>query len=318
MGRMSRGEGKSRYWIAMLLLAAVIFLPGCHKKTKGGQAAPGQSTFASPDDAARALADGARTDNQQTLLAIFGPNNKDLVDSGDAAGDKTSYASFAAAYDQMHRFRKLDNGNQLLIVGSSNTAFPVPLRQEDSSKWYFDSAAGRDELLARRIGRNELAAIDIMGSLVDAQNEYWAQKHDGVEQFARRFISDADKQNGLYWPQAPGKPRSPVGPLLAYASEQGAQLNSSLHKPFHGYYFGILDTQSLYALGGLKDYVRSGIMNRGFGFIAWPAEYGKSGVMTFIVDRDRVIYQKDLAADTKNVAPFTTQFSPDASWMEVK
>jgi len=318
MVRMSRVEGKSRCWMALLIAALLLSLPACHKKTSAGKAAPGQSTFASPDDAAKALADAAKNDNEQELLAIFGPNARDLINSGDAAEDKSSLAGFAAAYDQMHRLRKLDNGNRLLLVGSSNLAFPVPLRQDRSGQWYFDSPAGRDELLARRIGRNELAAIDIMAVLVDAQNEYWAQKHDGIEQFARKMISDPDKQNGLYWPEAPGKPKSPIGPLLAYASEQGAQVNSSLHKPFHGYYFGILDTQSLYAQGGLRDYVRAGIMNRGFGFIAWPAEYGKSGVITFIVDRDRVIFQKDLGADTKNVAPFTTQFSPDAGWLEVK
>ncbi|HUK43143.1 MAG TPA: DUF2950 family protein [Candidatus Bathyarchaeia archaeon] len=300
------------FFVMMLLLTA------CHRKSTAGQAAEGQQTYASPDEAAKALAQAAATDDRQQLQQLFGPAAKDILYSGDAAQDKADMADFAAAYAQMNRFRKLQNGSQLLLVGATNTAFPVPLREDRKARWYFDVPAGATELQVRRIGRNELAAIDIMASLADAQEEYFNQAHEGEKQYARKFISDPGKQNGLYWPEEPGKPKSPVGPLLAYATELGAQLKPSLHKPFHGYYFGILNTQGAFANGGLKDYMREGKMTRGFGFIAWPAEYGKSGTMSFIVNGDRIVYQKDLGTTTKDQAPFTTQFSPDSSWLRVE
>jgi hypothetical protein len=322
MGQLSRADWKrgfvGRGWTAFLLIMVMFVLPGCHRKAREGEAASGQNTFASPDDAATALAGAARSGDQQQLLAIFGPDSKDLLYSGNAAEDKASLQGFVAAFDQMHRWRNLDSGKELLLVGASNTAFPIPLTQERGGKWYFDTAAGRDELLARRVGRNEVAAMDVLATLADAQNEYYAQAHDGTKQYARKFISDPGKQNGLYWPQEPGKPKSPIGPLVAYASEQGAKVNSSLHKPFHGYYFGILDSQGYSAVGGLRDYVRSEQMTRGFGIIAWPADYGRSGVMTFIIDRDRLIYQRDLGKTTMDQAPFMTQYNPDGNWRQVK
>ena len=313
------GRGKRRLRTAIALCVLTVLFAGCrHKKPTGGEPAVGQKTFASPADAGSALVNAARAFDPQEMLAIFGPDSKDILYTGDTARDKTEFASFAAAYARMNRWRQLDNGDQLLLVGPTNTAFPVPLRPARGGGWYFDTPAGATELEVRRIGRNELAAIDILASLADAQEEFYSQAHDGIKQFAHHFISDPGKENGLYWPPVAGQPNSPVGPLIAYASEQGAKLNPSLHKPFHGYYFGILDTQSLFAGGGLRDYIRSGIMNRGFGFIAWPAEYGKSGVMTFIIDRDRIIYQRDMGPTTKDQAPFITQFNPDYNWIRVE
>jgi len=308
----------SRGWKAFAVVALVVAMAACHRDaSSAGQAVPGQKTFATPDDAARALAEAARSGNEQQMLEVLGPGSKDIVYAGDTTADKADIAGFAAAYDQMNRWRRLDNGNEILVVGATNTAFPVPLRKDGKGQWYFDTPAGTTELAVRRIGRNELATIDVLASLADAQEEYYNQEHDGVKQFARRFISDEGKENGLYWPASAGKGKSPVGPLLAYATEQGNTLKPSLHKPFHGYYYGILVTQGIWANGGLKDYMRQGVMNRGFGFIAWPADYGKSGVMTFIINRDRIIYQKDLGKGTKDEAPFTTQFSPDSSWLRV-
>ena len=306
-------------WRLLPLLVLAIAITGCHRKVSSvGEAAPGQKTFASAADAGKALVEAARSDNQPEMLAIFGPGSKDIVYSGDAAEDKAELAGFVAAYGRMNRWRKLENGNQILLVGASNTAFPVPLRKDHNDQWYFDTPAGSTELQVRRIGRNELAVIDICAALADAQEEYYAAEHDGVKQFARRFISGQGKEDGLYWPPAPGKPKSPVGPLIAFASEQGEQLQPNLHKPFHGYYFGVLVTQGAFANGGLRDYIRLGIMNRGFGFIAWPAEYGKSGVMTFVINRDRLVYQKDLGPTTQDQAPFMTQFNPDSGWLRVE
>lgn len=315
-GQVGRRCKKALALVALLVLA--FALTGCHHKVSvAGEAAPGQKTYASPNEAGQALVEAARSDNQPQMLEVFGPSAKDILYSGDAAQDQADMAGFADAYAQMNRWRKLENG-QILIVGATNTPFPVPLLEDRKGQWYFDTPDGAAELAVRRIGRNELATIDIMASLCDAQNEYFDQAHEGVKQYARRFISDAGKANGLYWPAAAGKAKSPVGPLLAYASEQGRNLKPSLHKPFHGYYYGVLDTQGTWANGGLRDYVREGAMTRGFGFIAWPAEYGKSGRMTFIVDHDRIIYQKDLGKTTKDQAPFTTQFGPDGSWLRVE
>ncbi len=311
-----RGWAGSR-WTAFAVLVLALSIAGCHRNSSAGEAAPGQKTFAAPDDAAKALVEAAINDDQPQMLAVFGPGSKDILYSGDAAQDKSDMAGFAAAYQQMNRWRKLDSGSQILLVGPTNTAFPVPLRKDRKGQWYFDTPAGSTELSVRRIGRNELATIDICASLADAQEEYFAQPHDGVKQYARRFISDPGKEDGLYWPPSAGKAKSPVGPLLAFATEQGAKLKPGLHKPFHGYYYGILVTQSVWANGGLRDYQREGVMNRGFGVIAWPAEYEKSGVMTFMINRDRILYQKDLGPTTKDQAPFMTQFNP-AGWMRVE
>jgi Protein of unknown function (DUF2950) len=307
-----------RRGVVLAIIVMGLSLAGCHKKPAAGHADPGQETYASLEDAGKALAGAARSGNEQQLREVFGPNARDILYSGDAAQDKADMAEFAAAYAQMNRWRRLENGNQVLIVGATNTVFPVPLRKDGNGQWYFDTPAGATELQVRRIGRNELAAIDIMATLADAEEEYYNQAHDGTKQYARKFISDEGKQNGLYWPASAGKEKSPVGPLLAYASEQGAQLKPALHKPFHGYYFGILVTQGIWANGGLKDYIRDGVMSRGFGILAWPADYGKSGKMSFMVNRDRIIYQKDLGDKTSETARITTQFAPDSSWLRVE
>lgn len=308
-----------RHWLFFMLLALTLALPGCHRQgPPGSEPARGEKTFASPQDAGKELAEATRNDNQQQLLEIFGPESKAVIFSGNAGEDKASFAAFASAYDRMNRWRSLKNGSQILLVGTSNAAFSIPLRKDSSGKWFFDIPEGQHELVNREIGRNELAAIDVCGALADAETEYFAQDHGGVKQYTAKFISDPGKEDGLYWPPEPGKPRSPIGPLLAFATEQGAKLQPSLHKPFHGYYFKILTTQGPFAPGGLRDYSRSGIMNRGFGFIAWPAKYGVSGVMTFVINQDRLIYQKDMGDTTETDAPFTTQFNPDSSWTEVR
>ena len=324
MRMMSRADGEDglvryRYWMAFAIVALTIALPSCrHHTTSAGEAARGQKTFGTPEEAGLALALAAKDDNQQQLLAIFGPESKDVISSGNAEEDKRSFAGFSSAYDRMNRWRKLENGTEILLVDVSNTAFPIPLKKASSGKWFFDTPEGKSELVNRSIGGNELAAIDILGALAYAQTEYFSREHDGVKQYARKFISDPGKEDGLYWPDAPGKPKSPVGPLLAFATSEGARVQSSQHKPFHGYYFGILMSQGYWANGGLRDYVRGGIMNRGFAFVAYPAQYGVTGVMTFVIDQDRTVFQKDIGDATKDVAPFINQFNPDSNWAEVR
>jgi hypothetical protein len=233
--------------------------------------------------------------------------------------DKATVSAFAAAYDTMHRWRKMSDGGALLIIGADNFTFPIPLTKNGRGQWFFNTAVGKDEILARRIGRNELATIDVCGALVDAQAAYFSQRHPdaSVQQFAPKFISDTGKQNGLYWESSDGQPTSPLGPLVAFATAEGYSVKPNTHVPFHGYYFRMLNKQGGNAPGGAKDYVIDGNMIGGFAFVAYPAEYRNSGVMTFIVNQDGVLLQKDLGKGTTETATAMTAFDPDASWSQV-
>jgi len=218
----------------------------------------------------------------------------------------------------MHRWRALPNGSQLLITGTDNKTFPIPLAKNSSGQWYFDLQAGRDEILARRIGQNENAAIDICAAVANAQHEYFSQAHDSAKQYAQKFISDEGKQNGLYWPPVEGKPRSPLGPLVAYASSQGQQVQAGQHRPYYGYYFVMLDKQGPDAKGGARDYIVNEKMTGGFGVLAYPAKYGDSGIMTFVTNQNGVVFEKDLGKETDQLAGQITQFNPDKSWKPVE
>ncbi|MGC1452305.1 MAG: DUF2950 domain-containing protein [Candidatus Sulfotelmatobacter sp.] len=298
----------------LLLLVLLISLTGCNKSDQSSA-----KVFASADDAGNALLQAAKSGDQNQMLAVLGPDSKQLIASGDAAQDKSVVDGFVAAYGQMHRWRKMADGSQILLVGADNFAFPIPLKKDASGQWFFDTAAGKDEILARRVGRNELAVIDICGALVDAQAEYFSQARNGgsAKQFALKFISDKGQQNGLYWDSPDGQPRSPLGPLVAFATDEGYTVNPNSHAPFHGYNFRMMTKQGSHAPGGAKDYVVDGKMVGGFAFVAYPAEYGNSGVMTFLVDQDGVLLQKDLGKTTKDIATAMTEFDPDNTWTVV-
>jgi hypothetical protein len=220
----------------------------------------------------------------------------------------------------MHRWRKMPDDAQVLLIGADNFAFPIPLKKNGAGQWFFDAAAGKDEILARRIGRNELAVIDVCGALADAQAEYFSQPHEGAgaNQYAVKFISDTGKQNGLYWESAEGQPKSPLGPLAAFATTEGYSTKPNSHTPFHGYYFHMLNKQGSHAPGGAKDYMVNGKMMGGFAFVAYPAEYGNSGVMTFLINQDGVLLQKDLGKTTAETATAMSEFDPDTSWSLVQ
>lgn len=274
--------------------------------------------FATPDDAASALFAAAKADDQTAALDIFGSDSRDLFISGDPVQDKNSVATFAAKYGDMHRWRKMEDGSRILLVGYDNFPFPIPLKQNAGGQWFFDTAAGKEEVFNRRVGRNELAAIDACAAIANAQAQYFAQKHGGVEQYAQKFISDSGQQNGLYWPEVAGQPRSPLGPMAAYATAEGYKAEPNQHQPFHGYYFVMLDQQGAAAKGGAKNYVADGKMTGGFAVLAYPAKYGDSGIMTFMIDQDGVVFQKDLGASTEQAASTITGFNPDTTWAAVQ
>ena len=276
--------------------------------------------FASPDEASSGLLAAVRSGDQNAALAILGADSKDLIESGDAVQDKNVAQAFAAKYEVMHRWRKLSDGAQVLLVGADNFSFPIPLKKNEGGQWFFDAAAGRDEVLSRRIGRNELAIIEACGAVAEAQALYFSQVHDGetTNQYATKFISDAGRQNGLYWEAAAGQPESPLGPMAAFASAEGYSVKPDAHKPFRGYYFRMLKGQSNNAPGGAKEYVVNGKMVGGFALVAYPAEYANSGVMTFIINQDGVLLQKDLGKTTTETATAMSGFDPDGSWVIVE
>jgi hypothetical protein len=298
-----------------MLLVLIAFLAACNNSTK-----PSYREFTSPDDAGIGLLEAARSGDQNAILAIFGPNSKEIISSGDAVQDKAAVDTFVKGYEEMHRWRKMPDGAQVLLIGAQNFPFPIPLKQNGGGKWFFDTAAGKEEILSRRIGRNELAVIDICGTLADAQADYYSRRRDdgSTKQYAPKFFSDVGKQNGLYWDSPQGQPKSPLGPLLVYATAEGYNAKPDAHAPFYGYYFRMLTKQGTHAPGGAKDYVVDGRVVGGFAFVAYPAEYGSSGVMTFIINQDGVLLQKDLGKTTTAQATAMNEFDPDASWKPVQ
>jgi hypothetical protein len=298
----------------LMLLSLMVTLVACNKSNK-----PSYKVFASPEEAGNGLLNAAKSGDLNAVLAVFGPESKEIISSGDPVQDKTTVDAFVQAYGVMHRWRKMPDAAQVLLIGADNFAFPIPLKKTSGGQWFFDVAAGKDEILARRIGRNELAIIDVCGALADAQAGYFSQSHeDGrPRQYALKFISDTGKQNGLYWESPEGQPRSPLGPLVAFATTEGYSAKPNSHTPFHGYYFHMLNRQGSHAPGGAKDYVVDGKMTGGFAFVAYPAEYGNSGVMTFIINQDSVLLQKDLGKTTTETAAEMTEFDPDSGWSEV-
>ena len=276
----------------------------------------GQQTFSSAADASQALFTALQNDDQPALLKMLGPRAKDIVSSGDETEDKNDREQFVQKYQQMHRLVREPNGTTTLYVGAENWPTPIPL-MHSANGWYFDTAAGKQEILYRRVGKNELAVIVVCHELVDAEKEYYGQPHDGGSdrQYAQKFFSDPDKHDGLYWKTASGDTDSPIGPLVAAAATEGYTRDANQEsQPFQGYYFRVLKAQGANATGGARSYVVDGKMTGGFAFIAYPAEYRSSGVMTFIVDQDGIVYEKDLGPKTAEMAKSLTRYDRDATW----
>jgi len=276
-----------------------------------------QDSFKTPDAAADALANAARNNDRGAILNVLGREGADIASSGDPVADAAIRTKFVQTYDAKHQVKMDGDAKASLIIGSDDFPFPIPLVRKDGA-WQFDTAAGRQEILARRIGRNELDAIQSSLAYVDAQNEYADKDRTGAGPgvYAQRIISDAGKKDGLYWPSSASGDESPLGELVAEATKQGYRTGEG-RTPYHGYYFKILTKQGPDAHGGALDYVVNGKMIGGFGLVAYPAEYRNSGVMTFIVNHEGVVFQKDLGPHTAELAERMTSFNPDSSWTKV-
>jgi Protein of unknown function (DUF2950) len=284
--------------ISLVLLAGVVLAQEA-----------GQKTYANPQDAGQALYDAVKAGDKATMEAVLGASSVSVLSSGDEVEDKNNGKFFTDRYEQMHRWAKEINGEETLIIGAENWPFPIPLKSAGNT-WYFDTQAGVKEILFRRIGKNELAAIRTLHVLADAQDEYFSQK----QQYAQHVMSDSGQQNGLYWKTAEGEPESPIGPLVAFATAKGYGGQHDTPQPFYGYFFHTLTAQGASVKGGAKSYIVDGKMTGGFAYIAWPAEYRNSGVMTFLVGPDGTVYEKDLGAKTADLAKAINAYNPDKTW----
>jgi hypothetical protein len=298
-----------RVWILPLTFAATLPLEA--------QVASGQKSFATPNEAVLALVAAVRTGDQEQLLAVLGPESKELISSGDPVADRKSRQNFTNMYAAKHSISTEAPGYKTLVVGTSDWPVPIPLVR-DGTAWYFDSARGREEILNRRIGKNELGAIAVCEGYVQAQKQYAGKAHDGEAAglYAQKLSSDPGKQNGLYWPVAGGQQQSPLGPAIATAETEG--YTASGQEPYHGYRYKLLEAQGPDVPGGAKSYLDHGKLSGGFALVAYPASYGVSGIMTFMVNQDGAIYQKDLGNDTGKIAPVLTTYNPDPSWSAVE
>jgi hypothetical protein len=313
-----RHTSPDRAGLFTLVLALVAMVSaGCaHEPPQ-----PEQRTFKTPGEATDALVGALRAWSPDQFHQILGPVGGDVLDSGDAVADHNAADRFLREYDEKHELVTGGDGQVILVVGRGDWPMPIPLVREKDG-WRFDSEAGKDEIINRRVGRNELDTIEVCRAIADAQREYalFNPNGDDVHEYARKFLSDPGKRDGLYWPTAEGEAPSPLGPLVAAAVEQGysASANpSGQARPYHGYCFRMLTAQGESAKGGVQDYVVKGRMIGGFAAVAYPADYGNSGVMTFMVNHEGVVYQKDLGDDTENLARAMKAFDPGPGWQAV-
>jgi len=303
-----------RTWLRTIgwACAALLLVAGA-----GAGAAEKQKTFASPDEAVKAFVAAVKAHDQKAMLAVLGAGANSVIHSGDKVADRAGREKFAAAYDEANKLEMQGDAKAVLAVGKDAWPFPIPLVKAGDA-WRFDAKQGAEEILNRRIGRNELAAIQALGAYVDAQREYYLLNptKDKLLHYAQHVVSADGRRDGLYYPVRKGEPPSPLGPLFARATAAGYKAAGADGKvaPFHGYVYRVLKAQGPDAKGGAYDYVVRGKMIGGFAMVAYPATYGNSGIMTFIVNQDGVVYQKDLGPNTASAAQKITKFNPDGTW----
>jgi len=291
-----------------------ILLAGCFPACSVAQQ-QGQKTFSSAEDASNALVMAAQKNDEKGMLDILGPDAKRIVSSGDDTEDAEGRANFVQKYQEMHRLVKEPDRTTTLYIGAENWPTPIPLVKKGSS-WYFDTEAGKKEILYRRVGENEISTIRVCQELVGAEKEYRSTQHNG---YAQKIFSDEGQHNGLYWKAAAGEPQSPIGPLVASAVAEGyVKDQNGAPTPYRGYYYHILTRQGEHGRGGAKNYIVNGEMTKGFAFVAYPAEYRSSGVMTFIVTEDGVVYQRDLGKMTSVLAKAMQEYNPTPGWQKAE
>ena len=315
-----RQRGRDRVWSTArrLLTAALVIASLAVAWGPPADGAIAQRRFASLDEAVGALIAALRSGDPKALLAILGEQGRQIVSSVDAVSDRRTRERFVAAFDEQHRLEG-GGGKVVLIVGREDFPFAIPL-VPDGPSWRFDTAAGKEEILNRRIGRNELNTMQVCLAYVDAQREYYARDPDGngLLQYARTFASSPGKRDGLYWPTPGNEAPSPLGPLVGRARTEGYSRGSGGPVPYWGYYYRILTAQGPDAPGGAYDYLAQDRLIGGFALVAYPAQYGVSGVMTFIVNHEGVVYQKDLGRDTETIARTMETYNPDHTWKKTE
>jgi len=304
------------YWTLKTLFGVAVLF-GAAVYSVGAHA---QKSFASADDAVKALVSAVKVDDTKELLAIFGPGASEILSSGDPVADRWGREVASIALQERWALLDLNSTSKELVIGNEKWPFPIPLMKQ-AGAWQFDIVAGKREVLARRIGRNELFVIGICRTYALAQNEYASTGHDGgpAGVFAQRVRSQAGKHDGLYWESLSGEKPSPLGSLAASAAAEGYAADPKGKPiPFHGYYFRILTSQGPKAKGGAENYIVDGKMTGGFALVAFPAEYGNSGIMTFIVNQDNVVFERDLGPETGTLAATLESFNPGRGWKKVK
>lgn len=311
--RNSHFRRLARLWLMTLVIVSLA----------QGSVSP-QRTFDTPDLAVQSLIQAFRADDMAELKQILGPEARELLSSGDEVADAQAHQKFVNTYDEKHQLVVEKDGSTSLVIGNNDWPMPIPIvKDEKTSKWSFDTAAGKDEIINRRVGRNELDAVQVCLAIVDAQREYVIRDPDGdaVPEYTDKFLSDPGKKNGLYWKTEDGQEPSPLGELVASASEQGyatTRTEGGQPRPYHGYHYRMLKAQGSHANGGAFNYIVGGNMVGGFAVVSSPAEYGSSGIMTFIVNYEGVVYQRDLGEDTERIARSMTEFDPGPEWKKVE
>jgi hypothetical protein len=298
--------------IMVVMTAMVVYAAAETSKTLG-------KSFTSPDEAVKALIAALKQNDNNQLIVILGSEEKGLISSGDKIGDRENRMRFVHEFEESNRLEQKNPETTILHLGKDDWPMAIPI-VKINDKWHFDTAAGKEEVLNRRIGRNELNVIKVMEAYVDAQHEYACtdRKCHGDAVFAQKFVSMEGKKDGLYWPTKEGETLSPFGPLVAQSVKEGYKNKSKVLSPYHGYYYKILKGQGENAPGGAFDYVVKGKMILGFGLVAYPADYGKSGVMTFIVNQQDVVYEKNLGPKTAKIASTMVKYDPDQTWKKVE
>ncbi len=316
--KVARREAYIGLWVRFAASVVLLMTFGVVEGTTA--ATVQQMTFPSAEEAVKVAIAAVKSNDDNEMLAIFGADTRDLIFSGDPVADKNRRQRFVKVYEEKHQLVR-EEDNIVLVVGKQDWPFPIPLVKKGNG-WVFNTDQGKEEIINRRIGENELSAIQVMLAIVDAQREYVMQDRDAnnLLEYAQKFRSDPGRKNGLYWETKVGEAQSPLGPLVAQARSEGYKRQASTDKPipYHGYYYNILTSQGKNASGGAYDYVVKGKLIGGFALVAHPAEYGNSGVMTFVVNHDGNVFEKDLGNDTESIAAAMKGYNPDSTWTEVK